>query len=73
MSGFEVLAKLASVARPPEVAVVVHTNLEIFALLQVARLNGAQAVLQKVTASGDQLEQAVLKALARVQRDPKKS
>jgi len=39
---------------------------------EVARLNGAQAILQKATASGDHLEQAVLKALAQVQRDPKK-
>jgi len=40
-------------------------------LLRVARFNGAQAILQKATASGDHLEQAVLKALARVQRNPK--
>lgn len=72
MSGFEVLAKLVPVARAPEVPVIVLTKLTSLALLQVARLNGAQAILQKDTASGDDLEKAVLKAMATVQKDPKK-
>jgi CheY-like chemotaxis protein len=72
MSGFEVLTKLVPVARAPEVPVIVLTHLSSLPLLQVARLNGAQTVLQKATASGDDLEKAVLKALATIQRDPKK-
>lgn len=72
MSGFEVLAKLVPIAHAPEIPVIVLTQLSSLPLLQVARLNGAQTILQKVTVAGDQLEKAVLKALARVQRDPKK-
>jgi len=72
MSGFEILTKLVPIARAPEVPVIILTKLTSLSLLQVAKLNGAQAILQKDTASGDHLEQAVLKALARVPRDPKK-
>jgi DNA-binding NarL/FixJ family response regulator len=72
-SGFEVLSKLVPVARAPEIPVVVLTQLSHESLLQVARRNGAQIVLQKAFVSGDMLEQAVLKALAGVQRDWKKN
>ena len=63
--------RLVPVARAPELPVIVLTQLDSLYLLQVARFNGAQAILRKATASGDHLEQAVLKALARVQRNPK--
>lgn len=72
MSGFELLTKLVPVVHAPEVPVIVLTQLSTVSLLQVARLNGAQTILQKATASGDHLEKAVLKALATIQRDPKK-
>ena len=72
MSGFEVLTTLIPVARVPEVPVIVLTVISNLPLLQVAKLNGAQAILQKLTTSGDQLVTAVEKGLARVQRDPKK-
>ena len=72
MSGFEVLTTLIPVARVPEVPVIILTVVSNLPLLQVARLNGAQAILQKLTASGDQLVAAVEKGLARVQTDPKK-
>ena len=72
-SGFEVLAKLVPVARAPEIPVVVLTELSQESLLKVARMNGAQIVLQKAFVSGDMLEKAVWKALAAVPRDPKKA
>ena len=72
MSGFEILTKLVPIARAPEVPVIVLTRLTSLPLMQVARVNGAQAILQKDVATGDHLEKAVLKALARVPRDPKK-
>ena len=73
MSGFEVLTQLVPIARTPEIPVIILTQLSSLPLMQVAKLNGAQAILQKSTASGDHLIKAVLKALARVPRDPKKS
>ena len=72
MSGFEVLTTLVPIARVPEVPVIVLTVVSNLPLLQVAKLNGAQTILQKSTASGDQLVTAVEKGLARVQTDPKK-
>ena len=72
MSGFEVLTTLIPVARVPEVPVIILTVVSNLPLLQVAKLNGAQAILQKLTASGDQLVTAVEKGLARVQRDHNK-
>ena len=72
MSGFEVLTTLIPIARTPEVPVIVLTVVSNLALLQVAKLNGAQAILQKLTASGDQLVTSVERALARVPRDFKK-
>ena len=72
ISGFEVLTTLVPIARAPELPVIILTKLSSLPFLQVAKLNGAQAIFQKPTASGDDLVKAVLKALARVQRDPKK-
>jgi DNA-binding NarL/FixJ family response regulator len=73
MSGFEVLATIVPVARAPELPVIVLTQLSSLSMWQVAERNGAQAVLQKGYVSGDDLEKAVPKALARIQRDPKKA
>ena len=51
---------------------IVVTQSSSLSLMQVARLNGARAILQKSVASGDQLEEAVLKGGAGA-KDPKKT
>ena len=72
MSGFEVLLKLVPRVYRPEIAVIVLTRIYNLGLLKAAVTNGAQAALFKSMASGDVLEKAVLKAMARVQRDRKR-
>ena len=67
MSGFEVLRKLVPRTYCPEIAVIVLTRFPNKFLLDVAIRNGAQAAFQKVLRNGDILEQAILKAIARVQ------
>jgi DNA-binding NarL/FixJ family response regulator len=57
----------------PEIAVVVLTGNYSLDLLEAAITNGAQAALFKSMASGDILEKAVLKAMAKVQRDRKRA
>jgi DNA-binding NarL/FixJ family response regulator len=69
ISGFEVLLKLVPRVYRPEIAVVVLTANYNLDLLKAAVTNGAQAALFKGMASGDILEKAVLKAMAKVQRE----
>lgn len=71
ISGFEVLLKLVPVARHPEMAVVVLTRVSSRDILDLARKNGAQAVLGKFGTSGDLLDRAILKAMATVQAERK--
>jgi DNA-binding NarL/FixJ family response regulator len=71
MSGFEVLVNLAPLARSPEVAVIILTQLTSQALLELAIKNGAQAALHKSSTSGDILDKAVMKAISTVQRPGK--
>jgi len=73
MSGFEVLTKLVPIARRPELPVIVLTKFNNQALLEVAAKSGALVTLQKSTTSGDDLDRIVLKAIATVQRDGKKT
>ncbi|BCA53464.1 hypothetical protein W02_06040 [Nitrospira sp. KM1] len=66
MSGFEVLVELVPVARRPTVPVIVLTRLQNVMLTELAVKNGAQAGLHKAATSGDQLREAVFKAIAAV-------
>ena len=68
MSGFEVLLKLVPRARHPEIAVIVFTRLSNPYLLDAAVSNGAQAALHKSMASGDILDQTILRAVSAVPR-----
>jgi DNA-binding NarL/FixJ family response regulator len=72
MSGFDVLCRLVPIGRRPEVPVIVLTTFTHGPLLKVAGMNGAFAVLQKHTTSGDELDQVVRKAMATIPRDVKK-
>ena len=71
MSGFEVLAKLVPIANRPELPVIMLTRLSNPDLLDLARQNGAQAGMRKLSTSGDILAQTILKAIATVPRDRK--
>ena len=69
ISGFEVLLKLVPVARRPDMAVIVLTRVSNRDIFDLARKNGAQAVLPKFGSSGDLLDRAILKAMASVQAE----
>lgn len=73
MSGFELLPKLVPVAAQPPVPVVILTSLESGALLEVAKLNGAFAGLQKDTTSGDDLAHVVVRAMSAIPVEKKAS
>jgi DNA-binding NarL/FixJ family response regulator len=66
MSGFEVLIKLIPRARFPDVAVLILTRLVLHPMVDLALNSGAQAYLVKSRCSGDELEQAITKAVALV-------
>ena len=70
-SGFKVLAKLIPIARQPEVAVVVLTQLTHDNLLEAARMMGAQAALQKTQTTGAILDKTILDAISTVGRNRK--
>ena len=66
-SGFELLIDLVPDASDePPVAVVMLTRLSKPGLAQLAKTNGAQAFFVKRLTSGDELAQAIEKAIARV-------
>ncbi|HKY71989.1 MAG TPA: response regulator [Nitrospira sp.] len=71
MSGFEVLTKLVPRPQHPEIAVIILTRLYNPYVLDAAIKNGALATLQKSTASGDVLDQTVLKAVSAIPRTSK--
>lgn len=73
ISGFQVLLKLVPVARHPDIAVIVLTRVSNRHVLDLARKNGAQAVLTKFGASGDVLDRALFKAMAAVQAERKRA
>lgn len=66
ISGFEVLSNLCPLASKPAVAVVILTKLVFPILPMLAEAKGAQAYLMKSHASGDELDQAIRKAIATV-------
>jgi len=59
MSGFAVLAKLVSLARHPDLAVIILTRYDNQSLLEVALKKGAQISLRKSLTSGDLLSKAI--------------
>lgn len=73
MSGFEVLRKLVSNARQPEVAVVVLTRLNSQPLIDAAMSNGAQAAFHKLQTTGNLLDKTILSAISTLQRDRKRA
>jgi len=70
-SGFQVLLELVPIASRPNIAVLVVTNRTQRGLHEVARQNGAYACFVKKFTSGDDLERAILRAMAFVGRMPK--
>jgi DNA-binding NarL/FixJ family response regulator len=72
MSGFEVLLKLVPIVKQPQIPVVVLTAFTNGPLLEVAKLNGAIATLQKNITSGDDLDIVLHKAMAIIPRNGKK-
>jgi DNA-binding NarL/FixJ family response regulator len=72
MSGLQLLVKLVSVARRPEIATIVLTRVVNPDMLELAKQNGALVALQKSATSGDVLQNAILKAMSTVRRDGKR-
>lgn len=66
MSGFAVLVKLVRRAYRPEVAVIMLSQTTLPRMAQLAMRNGAQAYLIQSQISGDDLDMAIRKALAKV-------
>jgi DNA-binding NarL/FixJ family response regulator len=66
MSGIELLLEVIPHAQPPQTAVVMLTGNSIPALAELAKTYGAQAFFIKRLTSGDELAQAIQKAIARV-------
>lgn len=69
-SGFDLLVEFVPIASRPHVAVVVLTNNTQPGIHQIATRNGAYACLVKKFTSGDDLERAILRAMAFVGRMP---
>ena len=63
MSGFDVLAKLNSLRRRPDMAVIILTRLDNQFLLEAALTMGARFSLRKSLTSGDLLSRAVSSVL----------
>jgi DNA-binding NarL/FixJ family response regulator len=66
MSGFQMLIDLVPRAYRPDMAVIMLARLKLDSMVSLARTNGAQAYLVKSQISGDDLDQAVRKAIATV-------
>jgi CheY-like chemotaxis protein len=64
MYGFELLVEVVPSASQPSLAVIMLTRSAGAALADLAKTNGAQALLMKRFTSGDELVQAVRKAIA---------
>jgi len=63
-SGFEVLIELVPLASKPNVAVIVLTKIAHRELLELAKDNGAHVCLVKKLTSVDDLDKAILRAVA---------
>jgi DNA-binding NarL/FixJ family response regulator len=72
-SGFQVLVELVPIASRPNIAVLAVTNRTQRGLYEIARQNGAYACFVKKFTSGDDLERAILRAMAFVGRMPKEN
>ena len=70
MSGFEVLLRLVPIVRHPEIAVIVLTRISNPYLIEAAITNGAQAAFYKAMTFGHILDNAILKAVATIQKEP---
>jgi len=66
MSGFQVLVDLVPRARYPEKAVIILSRLNLPALAELAKSNGALAYLIKSNLSGDALDRIIRKGIAAV-------
>jgi CheY-like chemotaxis protein len=64
MSGFELLVQVVPRASEPSVAVVILTSSSAPALGELAKSNGAQALLVKRLTAGDELARVIEKAIA---------
>jgi CheY-like chemotaxis protein len=72
-SGFQVLVELVPIASRPNIAVLAVTNRTQRGLHEIAKQNGAYACFVKKFTSGDDLERAILRAMAFVGRMPKEN
>ena len=70
-SGFRVLVDLVPFASRPHVAVVVLTDRTTHGVHEIAMQNGAYACFVRQFTSGDDLERAILRAMAFVGQMPK--
>ena len=70
-SGFQVLVELVPIASMPTVAVVVLTHNAQRGVREIVMQNGAQSYLVKQFTSGADLNEAIQRAVARVERLPK--
>lgn len=71
--GFEVLVNLCPRPAKPKVPVVILTRLALASFPPLAKAHGAQSYLMKSRTSGDELDLATRKAIARVGPEEKKS
>ena len=67
-SGFELLIDIVPRASEASVAVIMLTRLSVPGLANLAKTNGAQAFFVKRLTSGDELAQAIQKAIARTEK-----
>ncbi len=72
-SGLRVLVDLIPIARRPNVAVLMLTNKAHRGLRGIAMQNGAYACFEKTFTTGEDLERAIQRALAFVERIPKEN
>ena len=63
-SGFQVLVDLVPIASRPSIAVLVLTQRTQWGLHEIARQNGAYAWFVKQFTTGDDLDRAILRAMA---------
>ena len=68
MSGFEILLRLVPRAKYPEIPVIFLTRVALPPMRDLALKNGAQAFFLKSQISGDVLNEAMHKAMAKVPR-----
>jgi DNA-binding NarL/FixJ family response regulator len=70
-SGFQTLVELVPIARRPQVAVVVLTQMTERGVWDIAKDNGAYTCLIKKYTSGDDLDKVIQRAIAFVAQMPK--